>query len=164
MRASRFKIVVLIPMLLVFSGCGKSQQQINEEKAKNSAREALKSLRKLEASTQVGVNKIQYGNLLIESKALINETNRLLPDDSLKKELNLAMQVYQDAATVWNVDGFMDISVEPGRSIQARYNLPRYDKKPGSSLYDRIYTSDVVGLIWPTAKPHLNEAAKLLDK
>jgi hypothetical protein len=159
MRASRFIILFLLALLVA---CGPSEQQKAQEHA---ARESLKTLQKLEAATEVGVNKLQYGPMLIEAKAAINEANRLLPDGRLKQELNEAMQVFQDADTVWNSSSsFINTTSEPGRTIQAKYKLPLYDAGNLSYLKDTFYSKDALPLIWPAAKPHLDEATKLLEQ
>ena len=158
MRASRFIILFLFVLV---AACGPSEQQKAQERA---ARESLKTLQKLEAATEVGVNKLQYGPMLIEAKAAINEANRLLPNGRLKQELNEAMQVFQDADAVWNSSSsFINTTSEPGRTIQAKYKLPLYDAGSLTSLKNTFYSKEALPLIWPAAKPHLDEATKLLE-
>jgi hypothetical protein len=159
MRASLF--IVFFSITLVVA-CGPSEQQKAQERV---ARESLKTLQKLEAATEVGVNKLQYGPMLIEAKAALNESNRLLPDSRLKQELNEAMQVFQDADTVWNSSSsFINTTSEPGRTIQAKYKIPLYEAGNMSYLKNTFYSQDALPLIWPAAKPHIDEATKLLEQ
>lgn len=66
------------------------------------AEAVLKSLRKLDAATEVGVSFEDYHTRLIDTKADVNEGLRALPDGPLKAVLSDAMQAHQDASTFWN--------------------------------------------------------------
>ena len=64
------------------------------------AYEALASLRKFQAATQVGVSYLQYGQLLIEAKDKTNAASRVLSDGPLESEIQAAMDAYADAGQV----------------------------------------------------------------
>src|SRR5262245_40133237 len=70
-------------------------------KERNARDAAVKALRKIEAATQVGVNYQQYGQLLIDGKAQVNESSSVLSDGKLKQDINWVMDAYADAGTVW---------------------------------------------------------------
>lgn len=71
--------------------------------AQNEAVEtALKSLRKLQAATEVGVSLTSYQNRLIDTKADVDEALRSIPPGSISNAIQTAMQSYQDASTFWS--------------------------------------------------------------
>lgn len=126
---------LLLTLLLIACGGLPSKQ-------KTAAEEAIKSLRKIAAATEVGVNYEKYGNMLIETKAVVNEANEILPEGELKKEIVAAMDSYQKALDVWN----QKITV-------ARLNITYY----GSPSYENKMQEH-----WSNARKHLNSASKLL--
>jgi hypothetical protein len=60
--------------------------------------EAIGALKKIQAGTQVGINYQEYGRLLIEAKAKVNDALPSLAEGKLKEELSGAMDAYADAA------------------------------------------------------------------
>src|SRR5262249_3403501 len=73
------------------------------EKQKAAAADAIKALGRIEAAVQVGVNFQQYGQLVIDAKAAVNEAKRTLPAGKLLASLSMCMVAYQDANTVWDL-------------------------------------------------------------
>src|ERR1041384_562849 len=65
------------------------------------AKEAIKALQKLDAATEVGINKMEYSKMLIDAQASVNEALNKLPEGELKQEIKLAMESYMDAKTLW---------------------------------------------------------------
>src|SRR6266850_1575191 len=67
---------------------------------------AFKALRKLMAATEVGINIRDYGQLVIEAKAVAKD---IAPNPSankgasMQKELEDTIQAYQDALTAWDL-------------------------------------------------------------
>jgi hypothetical protein len=72
------------------------------EKQKAAAMDAIKALGRIEAATEVGVNYQQYGQLVIDAKAVVNEAERILPAGSLLTNLREAMDAYRDAGRDWD--------------------------------------------------------------
>jgi hypothetical protein len=68
---------------------------------RQAAKDALKSLRKLNAAVEVGLNNAQYTDRLIDAKADIEENLTSLPNGALKQSIQSALRAYEDAGTVW---------------------------------------------------------------
>src|SRR5262249_54764044 len=88
----------LTPILIILLSvsCGRISA-----KERSALEAAVKALRKIEAATQVGVNYQQYGQLLIDGKAQVNESSAVISDGKLKQDINWTMDAYADAGTVW---------------------------------------------------------------
>jgi hypothetical protein len=131
------------------------------DKNKNAIDNALKSLRKLAAATEVGVSFREYGTRLIDVKTEIEE---LLPDISegnVKEEIKLAMEAYADASKVWNEmiktgNGDLFPDYEPWKTLQQKYSIPTY-------RYSNLHLMTVdksLKAIWAAANQHIENAAK----
>lgn len=68
-------LLAMITVIVPAASCGQSST-----KQKSLAMDAVKALRKLEASTQVHPSYTQYNALVIDAKAEVNELARVLPD------------------------------------------------------------------------------------
>jgi hypothetical protein len=116
-----------VPLVLLCFLAACNQQPRQNEPAAN----ALKALHKLQAATQVGVSYEQYGTLVIEAKAQVNEANRSLPTSDLQQQINQAMDAYTDAGQVWSekLKGHQSFAgyTEPGISWKKKYSLPNDD-------------------------------------
>lgn len=97
-RKALFPAIIILALLAASCGQPPSKQ-------KSVAQDAVKALRKLEASTQVNPSYTQYNALVIDAKAEVNEVARVLPDGELKSHLNGAIEAYADAATAWSAMG-----------------------------------------------------------
>jgi hypothetical protein len=152
------KIAALFISILMVGACaGKNGP------GQDAARDALGKLQKIQAATQVGVNQINYGPLLIEAKSAINEANRHLSEGQLKSELNSAIDAYADAASAWqSTDEQIETDSGKGLSWKAKYSIPEQkrdygDRKP-------YFTKDTaVQIMWMAADVHINNAAKALQ-
>jgi len=95
--------------------------------------EALRTLRKIQAATQVGINFSEYGKLVVEAKAAVNDALPILKEPSLKQALQGAMEAYADALTAWNLTngnrlgGWFSLTKEDtqGFLLDAKYQFPR---------------------------------------
>jgi len=144
------------------SGCGKSQEQLNRE---NAVQQSIKTLEKIEAASQVGVNKIQYQSLLVEAKTAVNQSNEILPESELKIELNAAMESFSDANNfgfdpkAFVIFGFTSDEV---RAINKKY---RIDQSPDNKLGQGSVENGVaLKIIWTAASEHLKKAKDLATK
>jgi hypothetical protein len=72
------------------------------EKQKAAAADAIKALGRIDAAVEVGVTYQQYGQLVIDAKAVVNETARVLPQGKMLTNLTETMDAYKDAGTIWN--------------------------------------------------------------
>jgi hypothetical protein len=128
MKPGRIWLIVgLVVVLLTACGGLSSKQQAAVD-------EALKALKKVDAATSVGVNYQQYGSLVIDAKASVNEASALLPDGELKKELAAAMEAYADAADAWQwkVRGIGSIYNQEGKLGQELF--PKYSFDAAESV------------------------------
>jgi hypothetical protein len=89
--------------------------------------EALTALGRIEAAVQVGVNFQQYGQLVDDAQAAVNEAARTLKDGQIVTQLIAAMGAYGDAGTVWNFKiqyPNLKLSKDTYGAMISRYNLP----------------------------------------
>jgi len=158
MIIKKVKLPVSIMIVGLLMACGPSYKQdpvVND---------AYKALMKIDAATQVGVNFQQYGQLLIDAKAKVNEAVTKLPDGELKTELNSAMEAYYDAGQIWSnkIQGMMILlDYEPGKTLIPKYSL-RTKKEIGGQ---RLETNpdEAMQVIWKAAKNHINRLTSLLQ-
>jgi hypothetical protein len=143
---------VVLAIAAINAGCVKQQPR--------EVYEALASLRKVQAATQVGVSYMQYGQLLIESKDKTNAALRVLSDGPVKSEIQATMDAYADAGQVWGAkikSVTLTTVQEPGRTIIARYKL--------KTTLDELDDADKsLQLIWLVADTHLMKLAELLPE
>jgi hypothetical protein len=135
-------------------------------KQRTAADDALKALKKIEAATQVGVNYQQYGQLVIDAKAQVNEASSALPDGDLKKELNVVMEAYTDAGQAWSTkvgSTSLKPNTEPGATLMRKYNLKAHSFKAGSTELVWLSEDEARQAAWSAAAEHLLTAQKLLE-
>lgn len=126
------------------------------------AHEALASLRKLQAATQVGVNYQQYNGLLIDAKDKTNSADRVLPEGELKQALGRTMEAYADAGDAWSEkikSQSLTSESERGRTLISKYSLK-------TTNYYGVETADTdsaIQVIWFNADLHLTQVAQLLE-
>ena len=77
-------------------------QNDTQTKSNEAIEGALKSLRKLAAATEVGINFQEYGRRVIDVKTEVEEFLPKMSDSYVKDEIQLAMKDYVDAANYWN--------------------------------------------------------------
>jgi hypothetical protein len=159
MKKKQTFLATLIVAANFLTACGglSSKQQA-------SADEAMKALRKLGAATQVGVNYQQYGSLVIDAQAQVNDALAVLPEGELKKEMNAAMEAYADAGQVWSkkiADRGIYSDSEPGMTLIPKYSL-RTEKAYSGSM--RADPDDALQTIWGAARRHLDKASSLLQQ
>jgi hypothetical protein len=153
----------LLQLILLFSlflsvACGGLSS-----KQKDAAKDALKALRKIEAATQVGVSYMQYGPLVIDAQAQVNEAMSMLPDGELKKELKAAMEAYADAGQAWEktINGRLQGS-SLGDSLDKKYSLGLPSKD--EYVYEKAMREVVLSKIWAAGREHIERASSLLEK
>lgn len=166
-----------ITLALFAASCGQPPT-----KQKSVAQNAVKALRKLEASTQVHPSYTQYNALVIDAKAEVNEVARVLPDGELKSHLNGAIEAYADAATAWSAMGeslhgsYLSNRDEPGTTLSKRYEIDldpvkvagqKYEdalKEIGNPNYESPMKRSILDKIWAAARDHLNQASGLIER
>ena len=128
-----------------------------KDKEQESIQQALKSLRKLSAATEVGVSFVEYSRRLIDVKSEVAEYLSNISDGYIKDEINAAMEAYADASTGWNEMGrnfTLFPSLEPGKYLQKKYGIPT-DRSIGMDL---LPGKLVLSTIWAVAKKHIENA------
>lgn len=118
MKTKLLTIVSLLLMALSLAGCDKESAQVKE---------ALTALGKLDAGTQVGINRPEYSRLLLEAQAKMNDATESLPDGELRKELTLAMQSYKDAQTIWDRKDTRISDMQKEASLLSGRDLKEFD-------------------------------------
>ena len=158
--ASGLLVILSLTLLAACGGLSSKQRAAVDD--------ALKAMRKIEASTQVGVGFQRYGEFLTDVQAAVNETNTLLPEGELKKSLSAARECYVDAHNGWQQsfdrqktvgDGTLTIYTDIGQYLSRKYNLPWEDTILGHPK--GISRQNTLNKIWAAASVHLNQAASL---
>ncbi len=165
MLQKRFPQLLTTFIIILLVACGGLSS-----KQRSAAEEAMKSLRKISASTQVGVNYQQYGVLIIDAQAQVNEALAVLPDGELKNEMNATMESYADSLQVWDAkikagsgrlgSGKMFTGSSPGSFIIPKYSLPTTANSYG--LGESADSDQALKIIWGVANKHLDRASILL--
>lgn len=100
----KIQLILLFVFGISCFACGLNELQTTSglsEKQTTLVNEALKALKKIDAATQVGVDRFSYRQLLIEAKAEVNEAKENLPKGELQDHLFLAMFWYEHADFQW---------------------------------------------------------------
>jgi hypothetical protein len=124
--------------------------------------EALKTLRKVQAATEVGMNMSDYSKLVVEAKAAVNDALSALSDTDLKKEIEVTMQAYADGLTVYNLalqersDGFLVGTSSP--QAQKLNDIYHFTPQPPAIISKDVALSEY---IWKVASIHLQCAMDL---
>lgn len=150
MHATR--LVLTLALALCAAACGSKK-----EPGRDAAQVAVTKLQKIQAATQVGVNQITYGPLLIDAKSEVNQATDKLVDASLKVELNAAMDAYVDAAGAWSGEFFIDVESAPGSVWKIKYSVPE-KKRDWGERKPYLDRDNLVQIMWASADKHLQEA------
>ncbi len=150
----RQKCIVRASLALAFMGISAACTGVSSGQ-RDAANAALKALRKVASATEVGISYQQYGDLLIETKATVNEALLVLPEGDLKKSLGAAMDAYADAREAWRVkiDGKqLDASESPGKILIPKYSLATQRLSSGATVTGTHADPDsAIQLIWQAA-------------
>jgi hypothetical protein len=138
------------------------------QKQKAAVADAVKALAKIKAAVEVGVSLVQYSQLVIDAKAVVNEAERILPASEILANLSGAMVAYKDAATVWNrklnTTRVLFTKEDGLEDIVARYTLPSREWKPGNlekKGETAVYFDVGIQFIWAVATDKLAKARAL---
>lgn len=129
------------------------------------AREALKALLKLATAAEVSLPYGQYGNLMIEIRASIQEALSKLPAGTLKTEISQAMEAYADAGQAWSkmqMTGMLPLADELAASLMQKYTI-----KPSPNAFgkeDHLQRDVVLSTIWAAARKHLDNLSEILGQ
>lgn len=136
---------------------------VNPDPTLPAARKAYTALRKLADAAQIGLPYLQYGNLLIETKAVVGEALMALPEGTLKTYFAQALEAYTDAGQAWSTmqaKGALPIATEPGATLMNKYSIKPAMNALGQA--DHLQLDTTLYAIWAAGNAHLNNIAALL--
>jgi hypothetical protein len=145
-------------------------------------RKAYAALRKLAEAANIKLPLGQYGNLLIETKTVVEEALTEISDYSLKNEIALTLEAYNDAGQAWGaardydtrrqrtfgdpwgakrvIEQRIPVDSEPGATLMRKYQI-----KPGVNRLaqpDHLELDTALKAIWAVASARLNYVATLI--
>lgn len=139
-------------------------------------RKAYAALRKLAEAAKINLPLGQYGNLLIDTKPVIEEALTEISDYSLKTEIARALEAYYDAGQAFGaartydtgrvfgaarvIEQRIPVDTEPGATLMRKYQI-----KPGVNRLgqpDHLELDTALKAIWAVAGGRLNYVAALI--
>lgn len=135
------------------------------EAAPPAALKAYTALRKLAAAAQVGLPYLQYSNLLVETKPVIEEALATLPETAIKAESAAALAAFTDAGQAWSagqLNGVLPLVAEPALSLQKKYSIKASVNAVGQE--DHLRLDIALPTIWKEANRHLESLSVLLNR
>lgn len=127
------------------------------------ARKAYTALRKLSDAAKIGLPYLQYANMLIEVRPVVDDALSALPENGLKADIRAAMEAYVDAGQAWgqaHMTGFLPIATEPGMTLMKKYAIKPAVNALGQE--DRLILNMTLNAIWAAAAGSLNSLASAL--
>jgi len=137
------------------------------------AEDAVKSLKKVEASIQTGVSYQDFPQILAAAKKAVNmfmESNEAKKDPQFAKYIETIINYYTNAKEIWSIkfnckDDFVmeavGINTDCGKEIKRLYPNSRPELLPGN--FGPFYiVSDVLRSIFHDASKELKKASKIV--
>jgi len=141
------------------------------------ARKAYAELRKLAEAAKIKLPLAQYGNLLIETKTVVEEAMTEISDYTLKNEIARTLDAYYDAAQAFGASRVYDvprqtfgapraieqripIDSEPGATLMRKYQIRPGVNQVGQA--DHLELDTALKAIWAVAGARLNYVATLI--
>jgi hypothetical protein len=141
------------------------------------ARKAYAELRKLAEAAKIKLPLGQYGDLLIETKLVVEEAMTEITDYGLKNEITRTLEAYYDAGQAlgaaraydtgrrtWGaarvIEQRIPVDSEPGATLMRKYQI-----KPGVNRLaqaDHLELDTALKAIWAVAGARLNYVASLI--
>jgi hypothetical protein len=141
------------------------------------ARKAYAELRKLAEAAKIKLPLGQYGDLLIETKLMVEEAMTEITDYGLKNEIARTLEAYYDAGQAlgaaraydtgrrtWGaarvIEQRIPVDSEPGATLMRKYQI-----KPGVNRLaqaDHLELDTALKAIWAVANARLNYVASLI--
>lgn len=157
--AQRCLFVCLITATALFAAC--DGRSVKQQAALDAA---VKSLRKIEAAAQVGTNYQNYGQLLIDAKAQVNECQLALTEEKLKNDLAWVVTAYMDAGAVWDakIKGKPSLGTQrpEDNTIIQRYDIQTAPNDSGDRNWKSADLDQSIQAIWAQAAVKLGEIAR----
>ncbi len=173
-RSGRLTIKMSEVVSLVFTDEEESATKPTEEEQKDTAaptpdpnlpaaRKAYAALRKLAEAAKIKLPLGQYGNLLIETKLVVDEALTEISEYPLKTEIARAMEAYFDAGQAWGATQANDripTNIEPGATLMRKYQIRPGVNRLGQA--DHLELDTTLKAIWTVAGARLNYIAALI--
>ena len=135
-------------------------------KHQEAAKSALRALRKLAAAAEVGVAEKDFRERLIDAKAEVSENLQEIPSGILKTEIQIAMDAYTDAASIWNASFeykyWRVLFVGPPGDIIKKYAIPVSAEEGDLRETTQDDRNLILNVIWAVATKHIDNAAALV--
>ena len=177
---------------LIFTDEGEGVMPIEEEQKETASpapdpgpaagRKAYAALRKLADAANIKLPQGQYGDLLIDTKTVVEEALTEISDYSLKNQIASTLEAYQDAGQAWGaardydtrrqrtwgdpwgakrvIEQRIPVDSEPGATLMRKYQI-----KPGVNrlaVPDHLELDTALKAIWAVAGARLNYVATLI--
>ena len=130
------------------------------------AEAAVKSLRKLAATTMVKPAFQDYQSRLIDVKVDVEDALARLPEGNLKTEMKLALEAFVDAENIWYEEGDIEV-ILPAKDELAAQLMKKYEIPPIEPNTDpaklRLDRDIMLNKIWASARAHMDKLAPLLN-
>jgi len=143
--------ILLVSFFLItcaLSGCSSAKKK--EAVAKTQA--AIDSLKKIGSATDVGMNYLKYGELLIEAKAKVDEAMPVIKDADIQSKIKSVMQKYLDVNTIWREKIENSNAIWFSKNYEAvKVCIDKYSLPVNSS------DEDAISLIWAKASAELTD-------
>jgi len=129
------------------------------------AQQIYVALRKLNDAAKLGLPYPQYANLLIETKASVEDRLAQLPENAIKGACTAALEAYLDAGQAWGAGlatGVLPLATEPGASLGKKYAI-----KPGVNqlgVEDHLRLQTALSTIWQEAAKQLDTLGPMLNQ
>ena len=156
---------------------GQSTQIARSKPVNSQVIGALKSLKKIQVSAEVGTNSVQYGNRVVDAKFQIDEVLPKVKSRKLKKELRDAISAYVDANLVWTKSesrstflGNEEVVCSDAGSISTilhKYKIPILGKNPFPRiiLIGECARLDIaLSKIWKQASTHVRRIESMAKR
>jgi MFS family permease len=124
-------------------------------------RDTIRSLQRLGAATEVGVDLATYSSLLSDSKMRATELLAVLSSGDLPEEIDAAVVAFLDAKRAWELSLKQEDYLSTNNAQFQGWNRT-YDLGVDMSRVSRIHRDSVLQVMWKTARSHtISAAAKI---
>lgn len=124
-----------------------------------SARSALKALRKIASATEVGVSYVNYSPLVAEVKAEVEDALSHMKDGNVKTSIQAALNEYTYAAYVWQATWRDDFISGPLKDVAIKkYGVQK------KGLLKVVWRTDFLNAIWREARNQFEIANSVLSE
>lgn len=125
-------------------------------------RETIKSLQRLGAASEVGVDLATYSSLLSDAKIRASESSAVLPSGQLLQEIEAALAAFMDAKRAWELSLKQSDYLSTKDSQFDAWNRI-YDLRVDVNRVSKIHRDPLLEAMWKAARSHMNSAASRIQ-